>query len=102
MKLVDLIQHRYGWTDEVVFNLPYARFLDICEVVVEQTHEDRTQQFRYAAFTSFLVSGLKDTSFDQYIESLGLSPKSNAPKKVVKAEDALAKANEILAKFNKT
>jgi hypothetical protein len=98
--MVDLIQHRYGWTDEVVFSLPYARFLDICELVIERANEDKTEGYRRAAYTAYLRSGLEDTSFGQYLESLGIGENQAHPqdKKVTK-EQAVNKAHDILAKF---
>lgn len=98
--MVDLIQHRYGWTDEVVFSLPYARFLDIQEVVVEQTNEDKIEGYRRAAYTSYLLSGLEGVSFKDYLESLGIGENQNhSQDKQVTAKEAVNKAHDILAKF---
>lgn len=99
LRMVDLIQHRYGWTDGVVFSLPYSRFLDICDIVVEVSTEENTESYRKAAFTAYLGAGLKDVSYGQYLDALGIGENSNVKDEILSAEDAVAKAHDILAKF---
>lgn len=100
--MVDLIQHRYGWTDEVVFSLPYARFLDIFEMLLELKREESLEQYRLSAFTAYLLRQQDDGSFQDFVETLGIgrqqtSPQANRSTK----EESLSKAYEILNKFNK-
>lgn len=100
LRMVDLIQHRYGWTDEVVFSLPYARFLDICDVVIEARKEEDTESYRKAAFTAYLNAGLENVSYGQYLDGLGLGDESSGDKnEILSADDAVDKAHSILAKF---
>lgn len=102
LKMVDLIQHRYGWTDEVVFSLPYARFHDICELVMKLNKEENMERYRLSAYTAYLLKTPENTSFGSYLESLGLGYEEESEKaklKKVSKEHSINKAYEILDKF---
>jgi len=55
---MDQIQKRYGWTDEVVFKLPFTRFLEICETIVKARQDEAREQMALAAFLGWQMAQL--------------------------------------------
>lgn len=100
--MVDLIQHRYGWTDGVVFSLPFGRFQDLCELLVRIKQEDSVERYRLQAYTAYLQSGQEGMTFGDYLNALGINYESDLPKdKAMSAEQAVDHAHNILKKFSK-
>lgn len=100
--MVDLIQHRYGWTDEVVFSLPFGRFQDLCELLVEIREEETVERYRLQAYPVYLQSGQEGVSFGDFLSSLGLAYDTDSPKqKDMDAVEAIDHAHSILEKFKK-
>lgn len=100
--MVDLIQHRYGWTDEVVFNLPYSRFQDLCELLVEIKEEESVEKYRLQAYPVYLSSGQEGSTFGEFLNVLGIGYERHSPKdKEMSAEQAVDHAHDILKLFQK-
>lgn len=102
-----MIQQRYGFTDDYILSLPYARFMDMVETISKIKGEEIREKYRQAAFAAYLSGAGNseeggDTSFNGFLDKIGLNADSNVedvtPQKVTKAE-ALAKAQQILTTF---
>lgn len=87
-----MIQARYGWTDQTLFDLPAARFLQIIKTIFEAKEYEQREKFILEAYNAWqvveVVKGImndkaKGTSFNDYLKKLGLIEK---PKKNSKAE----------------
>ena len=70
--LIDKIQHRYSWTDEIIRDLPYARFFEIIEAI-EFAEEQERQREMFHTWQLLSAQGLK-VGFKEYYE--GIYPKS--------------------------
>jgi hypothetical protein len=99
---VDLIQHRYGWTDEIVFNLAISRFTEITETALYAYREEHVFGLQTAAFTSWLTltyaHGMK-ASWNKFLKSHGLllhdTPMTDE-QKIELTRQAIDKANNIV------
>lgn len=74
---MDQIQKRYGWTDEVVYKLPFTRFLEICETIVKARQDEAKEQMTLAAFVGWQEARLWGYKHDymRYLQDLGLLEK---------------------------
>lgn len=67
---------RYSWTDEYVLNLPYARTLQLTEVILAKKSQAEKQKDIRAAMIAYLVNPpQEDMNFDQYLHHLGIGEK---------------------------
>lgn len=107
-----MVQSRYGWQDDVILNLPYARFMDIVETISEMREREQTEEYRKVAFGAYLrgsgQSEEEEVTFQMYLDRLQLSDDAIAEKKAeedidaseLTKEEAIAKAESILKGFN--
>ncbi len=76
------MQARYGWTDEYVVGMPYARFVQVSRVLTEALQEEQDEQYKLAAYigwqdyyTQMMVWGKRGQpvkSFKQWLIDQGL------------------------------
>jgi hypothetical protein len=59
---LDLISERYGWTEEEISKLPYARFAQILRIVAEAKRDEWRDSWRKPAFLGWLNYLLVPTS----------------------------------------
>lgn len=72
------------------------------ELALKVKHEEAREKLILAAFVGFQMGAGGDKNFKQYLESLGLAKDSDAVEtKPISAEEAIAKAEGILAKAKK-
>ena len=96
-QVVDAIQHRYGWTDEEVCRLPYARFRRIGRLIARSNREEARERLRDGAWIAFQMGAGGEMTFGEYLDKMGLGERKPEPKPVT-AKDAIAKAEAILEK----
>jgi hypothetical protein len=102
LESVDFVQHRYGWTDDIVLNLPYHRFEQMVVVGRKAEAISNVRTLQAAAFTSWsLLStayGYKG-SWKKYLKAHGLWIDNELPltdeEKIEEARKALATAERI-------
>ena len=73
-----MIQERYGWTDEIILDLPYARFIQIVETIgaaKTQQYEEQLKQQAHLGFQMAIIQGAKIDAFKDYLEGFGLGEK---------------------------
>lgn len=100
----DLIQHRYGFTDEQILKLPYARFMDVVQIATKVRQEEVKQGYKEAAFQAYLQGGgqteegQEPLSFQQYLVKIGLEepPEEERINENNTKEEALALAEGYL------
>ena len=74
--LFDLIQSRYGWTDEVVRGLLYSRFDQLVKLLLRIKEETVKERLTIAAFIGFQMgAGGGKGTFGDYLVSCGLAKK---------------------------
>jgi len=75
-----LIEHRYsGWTDEYVKSIPFLRFEEIIETIVEARRDEEKQRLKEIAYGQWcayhfipLKKGSKHMSFKKFCDAMGL------------------------------
>jgi hypothetical protein len=104
-KTTDLIQARYGWTDQIIFDLSAARFLQIADIVLEAYQAENRQKYILEAYSAWQIiefikmivtDKAKQIKFSDYLKKIGLDEKVKDPqdkKTAVKA--ALTTAEQI-------
>jgi hypothetical protein len=92
---VDLIQARYGWTDQQLFSISGARFLQLADAAITAHNRDERSKLYTAAFQSWqvieavkamLVEKSKPQKFGDYIKQLGLDEKDRITKEEKKKQ----------------
>ena len=94
---VDAIQHRYGWTDAEVGQLPYARFRRLRRLIERRAREESRERLQSGAWIAFQMGAGGEATFGDYLDKIGLGGQKAEPK-LVTAADAIAKAEAILEK----
>lgn len=106
----EVIQQRYGWTDDTIERLGLRRFIEITRAVLKERREKERERWQLAAFIGWQVSAPfaeKDQalSFGQYLEQFGLGDKAPEPPKPPKptktAKELIAWANALTEKARK-
>lgn len=101
--MVDVVQARYGWTDEYVFDvLPAERVKMIFEIVNSQRNEEQKDKLRLEAFSVWLTRNEKGISFEEYVSKLNLpfiDPDEAEQDANITADDAWDIAHNILRRF---
>lgn len=101
--MVDVVQARYGWTDEYVFGvLPAERVRMVFDIVNSQRHEEQKEKLRIEAFSVWLTHNEKGISFDDFVNQLNLSyvdPDEAKQDEDITADDAWDIAHNILRRF---
>ncbi len=88
---MDLIQARYGWTDDIVFALPYTRFSQLQKLLYEKYEEEGREKYRLQAFSAWLQGAGQKKTFGQFLKHLKLQPKT-AKKEEMSKEDSKRQA----------
>lgn len=106
-RILDLIYARYGWTEEYVEKIPYARFSQIVRVIVESRQSEWLDSWRKPAFLGWLgycmqpmPKGSSKMPLEKWYNSFGLGDKrvisskevESTRKKAVGAVDKLRAA----------
>lgn len=90
---MDLIQARYGWTDEYVLEtLPVERVMTLFKNIGQYRNEEKKEKLREQAFNAWLSSG-SEMDYGSFLNSLNLGDEVEH----VSKEEALEKAHEILS-----
>lgn len=101
--MVDVVQARYGWTDEYVFDvLPAERVKMIFDIVNSQRNEEQKDKLRIEAFSVWLTHNEKGISFDEFVSKLNLpfvDPDEAEHDANITADDAWEIAHNILRRF---
>lgn len=93
-----MIQARYSWTDQIVFDLPAARFLQIIKTIFEVKEHEQREKFILESYNAWqiveVVKGImsekaKGQSFGDYIKKLGLVEKPKQGSKAEKLQAAI-------------
>jgi hypothetical protein len=105
---------RYGWTEDYIFHdhrdhvgpyLPYARWVEICEVVVADHERQRLDRWQRSAFVGWqLVSTRRryenepdPPSFGEWLEIMGLEDPEADPG--VSDEEIWDRSRALMAQF---
>ena len=101
--MVDVVQARYGWTDEYVFDtLPAERIRMVFDIVNSQRAEEQKDRMRLEAFSVWLTNNEKKLSFDEFVGQLNLpyvDPDEAERDDNMSADDAWDVAYNILKNF---
>lgn len=93
-----MIQARYGWTDQTIFELPAARFLQIIETILKAKEHEQREKFILEAYNAWqvveVVKGImsdkaKGTKFSDYLKKLGLLEKPKLDSRTAKLHAAI-------------
>jgi hypothetical protein len=85
----------------VVFNLPYSRFIQLEEMLLEQKQNDVREQYILQAFGSWLNGAGQKKTFKQFIKHLGLEKKEKADDLQMAKEDQKRIAQRNIENANK-
>lgn len=95
-----MIQSRYGWTDDQVLSLPYARFREILDIVIkarEREQRDRMVEAAFVGWQGYLGwpkgKGKQPMTFQKWLSSMGLVDRQKAPS-AVERERTIQRARE--------
>lgn len=95
-----MIQARYGWTDQQILDLPYARLMELAEVTSRKLVEEQRQRHRELAFLGWQFHasqpGVKPMRLGEWLEMLGLNEDRIEHEKIT-AHDAIQRAQRIVA-----
>lgn len=94
--LVDKIQHRYSWTDEIIQDLPVCRFWEIIDAI-EFAEEQERKEKMFHTWQLLTAQGL-DKNFDDYYRSCYKVSSKQQNYETEKAKDIEAKVDAVLAK----
>ena len=99
-----MVQSRYGWTDEILHELGWPRFIELARLSADFRREEGKERLVIAAFIGHQLGAGGKKTFKTYLNDLGLSgdaPESVAPVYNKKASDARLKSRGIVAKKGK-
>lgn len=71
--IFDMIQFRYGWTDQTIRSLTFLRFRRLIKVIIRAREKEETSRLIVAAFIGWQMGAGDKKSFSAYLDSLGLS-----------------------------
>ena len=92
----DLVQSRYGWTDENVNSLPFSRFMRLVQLLGKVKQEEAKEKLVLAAFTSWQLGAGNKRTLGEYLEHLGLSDKAPQQRR---GKDAQKKEEATLSRM---
>lgn len=72
-QLFDLIQARYGWTDEIIHGLLFVRFLELAQLSLNAIEKEAKEKVILAAFIGHQLGAGGKKDFPAYLEELGLA-----------------------------
>jgi hypothetical protein len=107
-----VISARYGWTDAEIRQIPYARLLQMVQVVSRRIAESEQRTWRQAAFVGWqfrctqpIGKGKRYPTFKRYCRDMGLgdprtdidilTTKKKATEMMQRAQKAFADAHKI-------
>lgn len=104
--MVDVIQHRYGWTDEEILRLPYGRLVEISEVASQEIGKEKRGRMEEVALLGyqFYISQprinrkSKPISWQKWKDNMGLK---DEPLSASQIEQELRKSRENEEKVRK-
>ena len=103
IRMVDVVQSRYGWTDDYVFDtMPAERVRQIFEIVISQKSEERLTDMRLHAYSVWLDTSLTHGSvgsFEEFLTKVGLSYVDPDEIEAAKEVDGNEVARNILSRF---
>lgn len=99
----------HGWNDErLLTEIPYARFTQDVRLAIEVVTTDRTDAYRLAAFEGWQNANVqgalkKGTTFERYLQTLGLAPKRTITTGQIARERTAAheRANSVREAFRR-
>ena len=98
---IDEIEARYGWSDEYVYSLPYARFLEILELIFDKKKDEENKNYVQSAFIGWqyiMTQTTQNLPFQKYLEKLGLLRKTKE-QKMLEKKKAKKESEEIIKKI---
>ena len=78
----DIVQARYGWSDEYILDLPYARFQDLIKTVQKARSSEADEQLQIAAFIGWqyhISTTPKSMSLKKWLARMGIGKKDTEP-----------------------
>ena len=104
---IDLVQQRYGWTDDEIKGIPSLRFFEIVETIVEARRDEERQRLQEIAYGQWCAYRLipvkgKHKGFKAYCDVMGLGDKAvkyQWPERT--AEEVSVASDKILAAYHK-
>jgi hypothetical protein len=77
--------------------------MDMVETISKVKSEELKEKYRQSAFIAYLITGGEEGGFAEYLEKIGLNDKSSEQsppvEEVDSKEEALSKADKIIAMF---
>lgn len=98
--MFDRIQRRYGWTDDVILNLPFARLLQINRIIAKSELEEFKERYFLALRQCFPWEAKENETFKDYLKRVGYFDKDDVEDKFdleSEKERALKIAERIVA-----
>lgn len=93
--MADLIQQRYGWTDEYLFDtLPLERVLSVFDTLKETLPREKRNELQQQAFNAFLQGAGGEMDYESFLIHIGLHESVHQEKEVT-ADEAKEKARNI-------
>jgi hypothetical protein len=99
----------HGWGDEqLLTQIPYARFTQDVRLTIEHVTNERTNEYRLAAFHGWQNANAqgalkKGTTFERYLQTLGLAPQRTITNGQIARERTAAheRANSVQEAFRR-
>jgi len=94
-----------GWSDDQLLDLPYARLLQAAEVAIDEMQRQQKSELVNAAFIGYQFAASQgalkpSTTFEKYLQSLGLADKPKSGTLARERDKARATAERVAALFN--
>lgn len=102
--MFDRIQKRYGWTDDVILNIPIARLMQINRVIAKNEQEEFKERYLFVLRQCFPWEAKENETFNDYLKRCGyFSNEQNGEHIDVESEKerALKIAERIIASDKK-
>lgn len=105
---IDAIQARYGWRDEEVLALPYARFIEVLDVIREARGQEQEEQMQMGSFIAWQIyastprpKGSKGPiGFRSWLQKLHLLPANKTSTEQARAQ-AIRAVDKVRKAFNR-
>jgi hypothetical protein len=102
--MLDAVQHRYHWTDDVVLNLTIDRFLEVVTVARENVRNQEILTLQASTFTAWILLtkayGYKK-SWGALLKEYGINPKERVPLTPKEKQEEVRKALEAAERIKK-
>lgn len=80
------MQVRYGWTDEIIHGLLFARFVQLVQLSADARNREVKERLILASYIGWQMGAGGKKTFQQYLAKMGLS--EELPQKSNEATDA--------------